>query len=174
MKATLMVLAAMISLPPQQATPPAAQPPRPAPPTCEAAEHRQFDFWIGDWSVTVSGKPAGTNRIELAQKGCVLIEHWTGAGGNTGTSLNFYDRRTRQWHQVWIDSGGNVLRLAGGLQGEAMVMSSATVALPNGTSQTHRITWSKQPEGAVRQHWEVSPDNGKTWTTSFDGMYRKR
>lgn len=174
MKVLPLLFAALFVLPVQQGAPPPPQPPRPAPPTCDGAEHRQFDFWIGDWAVTVNGKPAGTNRIELAQKGCVLIEHWTGAGGNTGTSLNFYDRRTRQWHQVWIDSGGNVLRLAGGLQGEAMVMGSATVTLPNGTSQTHRITWSRQPDAAVRQHWETSADAGKTWTTAFDGMYRKK
>ena len=35
----------------------------------------------------------------------------------------------------------------------------------------NRITWSPEPEGRVRQHWETSPDGGKTWATAFDGMY---
>lgn len=168
MKTSPLLVAAVLVLfqqaPPPQ--PPSAQPPRP---TCQGAEHRQFDFWIGDWNVAVAGKPAGTNRIELAQQGCVLIEHWTGAGGNTGTSMNFYDRRTSQWHQVWIDSAGNVLRLSGGLVNGAMVMESA---VPNGPR--HRITWSTQEGGAVRQFWESSQDNGKTWTAAFDGLYRKK
>jgi hypothetical protein len=31
---------------------------------CAAAEHRQFDFWLGDWQVrTAGGKPAGANTI---------------------------------------------------------------------------------------------------------------
>ena len=35
-------------------------PPRPAP--CTAPEHRQFDFWIGEWPVkTPDGKVAGAN-----------------------------------------------------------------------------------------------------------------
>jgi hypothetical protein len=169
MKTIPLVLAAVIGLFQQSSTStPQATTPQPRP-TCNAAEHRQFDFWIGDWNVTVAGKPAGTNRIELAQQGCVLIEHWTGAGGNTGTSMNFYDRRTSQWHQVWIDSGGNVLRLSGGLVSGAMVMESTAPAGPK-----HRITWSKQDAGAVRQFWESSQDNGKTWTAAFDGLYRKK
>lgn len=44
---------------------------------CRAAEHHQFDFWIGVWDVTVvkePGKPqaAGTNRIERVMGGCAL------------------------------------------------------------------------------------------------------
>jgi hypothetical protein len=27
--------------------------------------------------------------------------------------------------------------------------------------------------GKVRQHWESSADDGKTWTTAFDGLYAK-
>ena len=48
---------------------------------CDAAVRRQFDFWVGDWSVTVGGQPAGDNRIEKILGGCALLENWTGAGG---------------------------------------------------------------------------------------------
>ncbi|MFQ5512310.1 MAG: hypothetical protein ACE5EO_10730 [Candidatus Krumholzibacteriia bacterium] len=34
-------------------------PPKP----CSAPEYRQFDFWIGEWSVEAKGKPAGTNKV---------------------------------------------------------------------------------------------------------------
>ncbi|HEY8232894.1 MAG TPA: hypothetical protein VIJ10_09535, partial [Vicinamibacteria bacterium] len=85
----------------------------PAPQNCTAPEHRQFDFWIGDWEVTVGGQPAGTNRIAEDLKGCVLVEQWTAKGGGRGSSLNFYDRRTRAWHQTWIDEQGGALRLEG-------------------------------------------------------------
>ena len=50
---------------------PVAQTPKPAP--CVASEYRQFDFWIGDWDVTVlNGKAAGTNLIKPILGGCVL------------------------------------------------------------------------------------------------------
>ena len=74
-----------------------AQSPTPAassakPPPCEAPEHRQFDFWLGRWDVTVSGQAAGTNEITLEEDGCVLHEHWVGSKGGTGQSFNWYDR----------------------------------------------------------------------------------
>src|ERR1700739_35981 len=42
-------------------------------------EYRQFDFWIGEWSVvTAKGEmPAGDSRIELALGDCVIVENWT-------------------------------------------------------------------------------------------------
>lgn len=170
MKALVAIFAAMISLPFQTPQPPAAPQ---APPNCSAEVYRQFDFWIGTWTVTVSGKPAGTNRIEAGHAGCVLVEHWSATGGGTGISLNFYDRQTQQWHQTWIGSGGGALYLNGGLKDGAMVMQSAPVPRPNGGTVINRITWSPLANGDVRQHWETSTDAGKTWTSSFDGLYRR-
>ena len=47
------------------------------PPACTSAEHHQFDFWIGDWEVTLpNGKFAGTNRIDPILTGCVLRDCW--------------------------------------------------------------------------------------------------
>lgn len=174
MKVSVAFFAALIILPFQApAQPPAPQAPQ-TPPNCSAAPHRQFDFWIGHWNVTVSGKPAGTNRIEAGHGECVLVEHWSAAGGGTGISLNFYDRQTRQWHQTWIGSGGGALYLNGGLKDGAMVMESAPVASPTGDTVINRITWSRLPNGDVRQLWEASNDQGKTWTSSFDGVYSRR
>jgi hypothetical protein len=151
-----------------------APPAQPAPvPGCTAAEHRQFDFWIGNWTVTVQSKPAGTNRIESSLKGCLLLESWTGAGGGNGTSMNFYDRNTRAWHQTWVGEGGGVLQLRGGLVDGAMIMRSGALPVPAGGTVVHQITWSTQAEGRVRQHWQSSSDEGKTWTTAFDGIYEK-
>ena len=43
-----------------------------------------------------------------------------------------------------------------------------------GKSTTERITWTPHPDGTVRQHWEQSTDGGQTWTTAFDGLYRRK
>ena len=76
----------------QAQTDTAAKPTLPSGP-CASAEHRQFDFWIGDWEVRLpDGKPAGTNRISRILNGCVIQENWSGTGGSNGTSYNIYDR----------------------------------------------------------------------------------
>ncbi len=156
----------------------AQSPPLPAPgtPTCAAAEHRQFDFWLGEWDVTDgSGKHVGQNRIESAQNGCALIEHWTGAGGVTGTSLNVYDRDRAKWHQTWVDNSGGLLQLDGNLAGDAMILTGEAfdAAAPT-QSARQRITWTPRADGRVRQLWETSQDGGKTWTVAFDGLYAKK
>jgi hypothetical protein len=158
------LLALAILLPAQTAPPPQ---------DCSAPEHRQFDFWIGKWTVTSQGKPAGVNHIEADLKNCVLIERWTAEGGGKGTSLNFYDRTTKAWYQTWIDERGGVLRLKGGLVGQRMVMQSDIVPNQSGAGSIQRITWSIEPDGSVRQLWDASTDGGKSWTIAFDGRYVK-
>lgn len=140
---------------------------------CTGAEYRQFDFWIGDWEVTgPGGEVVGTNRIERIVDGCALSERWTGRAGSVGHSVNMFDRSTRTWHQTWVDNSGLLLQLDGGLQGEAMVLSGTTRA-DDGAVTRQRISWEPSSDGTVRQHWETSTDDGRSWTTVFDGIYAK-
>jgi hypothetical protein len=144
--------------------------------TCSRPEYRQFDFWIGEWDVTLpDGRPAGTNRIQSIHGGCALREEWSGASGSSGTSLNALDPATGRWHQTWVDNGGVLLRLEGGMKGGAMELEGATVGA-DGVRTLQRIRWT--PLGGtpprVRQLWEASTDGGRTWRVLFDGTYRRR
>ncbi|HEX4823793.1 MAG TPA: hypothetical protein VFV19_05745 [Candidatus Polarisedimenticolaceae bacterium] len=149
-------------------------PPKPPPQKpCSAPENRQFDFWLGEWNVTnAQGARAGSNRITAEEQGCVLHEHWSGAKGGTGQSFNLYDATDGKWHQIWVDSQGGLLQLSGGIVDGKMVLEG-----PGRGSKSepviNRIVWTKLDGGRVRQTWTVSSDDGKTWTTSFDGIYAK-
>jgi hypothetical protein len=141
---------------------------------CSAEEHRQFDFWIGEWEVRApDGTLAGTNSITRIQGGCALLESWQGKSGLTGTSLNVYDSVRGRWHQTWVDSRGSVLQLEGGRTGAKMILAGATRS-PGGETVTERITWERTDGGAVRQLWEQSSDGGKSWTVAFEGRYTRR
>ena len=141
---------------------------------CCSQEFRGFDFWIGDWEVTLAdGSPAGANRIEKIQDGCVLQEHWKSARqGFTGTSFTYFNRALGQWEQLWVDNSGSVLKLRGGLQGGAMVLSSEPAPGPEGSSMINRITWTLQEDGRVRQLWEMLKDEVVVQVL-FDGYYRR-
>lgn len=146
----------------------------PAPPLdCNTPDHRAFDFWIGDWNVTVGGNQAGTNRITREEGGCILHEHWIGAGGGTGQSFNFFDRRTREWNQVWVDNRGGVLRFRGVFEGGTLHYKSSVPTAAGGTVE-HRLLFTPNPDGTVRQLWESSSDGGKSWTVAFDGLYTRK
>jgi hypothetical protein len=148
-------------------------PPRQPPPRCDAAEYRQFDFWVGDWEVkTPNGQTAGQNTITRELDNCVIKERWRGTGGMTGESFNIWDRTTKRWHQTWVSSTGALLLLDGEFRDGAMRMTGESIG-PNGPVH-NRITWTPNPDGTVRQFWETSADKGKTWTVAFDGLYRKK
>lgn len=166
MRSCLHLIAAITALSPAFAP---AQTQTPAPrPGCDLQQHKQFDFWIGDWDVTVAGKPAGHNRIERILEGCALLENWTGAGGMSGKSLNFYDAQREQWHQTWVDDRGGSLALDGTFTDGKMVLTGMQQKTLN------RITWTPLLSGQVRQVWEASTDEGKSWSVAFDGLYTRR
>jgi hypothetical protein len=143
---------------------------------CDTPEYRQFDFWVGDWDVTSNDQPAGTNSIHAIHNGCALQENWQGAGpgGISGTSFNIYDKATGRWHQTWVDSSGTLLQLDGGWQDGSMVLSGKRPVRDGNGEALHRISWTPDPDGSVRQLWEASRDEGNNWTVLFDGRYTRQ
>jgi hypothetical protein len=141
---------------------------------CESLpQARQFDFWLGRWRVEdAGGAHAGDNHIRKAELGCVLIENWTSQNGGTGMSINYFDPVSGQWVQNWV--GLNLLiDLRGSLVGDAMMLEGTMHNYREGTTSPLRGTWTPLPDGRVRQHFEHTADGGATWTTWFDGYYRK-
>jgi len=143
---------------------------------CTALEFRHFDFWLGEWDVSAAGSAGviASSRILSAQDGCAVTEHYT-AGGFTGTSLNFYDSTTGQWHQSWMSNGGGAVHLAGGLDAAgAMQMTDADLAVSEISGTVNKVTWTPREDGSVRQLWEQSSDQGESWAVVFDGIYTRR
>jgi hypothetical protein len=121
----------------------------------------------------------GTNRIVKVQAGCAIEEHWTGAGGSRGQSLFYYLPATQQWKQVWVTE--NAPR-PGGIKEKSLVTEfedggirfQGVIALPSGGSYLDRTTLTPLPDGSVRQLIEVSGDDGATWRSTFDAVYRRK
>ena len=131
--------------------------------------------WHADLAITnllyspEDGRALGTNTIALVEEGGALLESWKSAGGGTGTSLSYYDPELELWHQVWV-TRTSVLVTVGGLVDGSMVLED----LDASGDLTGRITWTPREDGTVRQHWEKTEDDGETWSTSFDGIYRRK
>jgi len=136
---------------------------------------RAFDFWIGEWDVHVAGGQfAGSNRIESAESGCMLIENWTGSTGTTGMSVNYLDRATDEWVQVWNSESGAQIYIRGGMTDDGMLLVGHIHYVGNGTTAPFRGLWTPLPDGRVRQFFEQSNDDGETWTPWFEGFYTRR
>jgi hypothetical protein len=90
----------------------------------------------------------------------------------TGESFNTWSAARGGWHQTWVDSRGSLLLLDGGLEQGRMVLTGDGRGR-DGSSIRHRVTWQPLPDG-LRQLWETSRDEGRTWTAVFDGRYTRR
>lgn len=160
--------------PPAGTTPP-AQPAPPQPPACTTPEHRQFDFWIGRWDVYRADNNAlvAHSLIERMYDGCAIRENWMPHGRAGGGSLSNYNRAHRRWHQTWVDSANSYAVFVGGMEGEAMVITGTWYGINGpGTSSLARMTYTREPEGAVLQRVDTSADGGRTWTQNPGLLYR--
>ena len=148
----------------------------PAPTHCDTANHRQLDFWIGDWDTFETETPDGASiaraRIEPVAGGCALRERYEQGDGLVGDSLLSYDAVRRQWQQTWVTNRGSLMVLWGNFKDGVLVLEG-DVHLADGTSFLQRIAWSEQDDG-VRERAELSRDGGKTWAPAFDVLFRKR
>ena len=152
-----------------------AAPPAPSFPCEELEEFRAFDFWVGSWDVHLAdGTFAGSNVIAQEQRGCVLVEKWTGAQGSTGMSNNYFDAIKGEWVQVWHAASGYQIDIRGGLTSEGMLLTGHIHYISNEQTLPFRGLWTALPDGRVRQYFEVSQDDGKTWTAWFEGFYTRK
>lgn len=122
---------------------------------CEAPPHREFDFWVGEWNVSnPGGTHIGTNIVTSELDGCLVQEHWSGANGVRGRSLNAYDPETGAWHQTWasqVPQGlTGRLRTSGGIVDGRMVLTGQRDAA-GGFTFLDRWTWEETAGGDVIQ-----------------------
>jgi hypothetical protein len=145
-------------------------------PPCEADDgFREFDFWIGEWEVhDAEGTLQGENSITAEQGGCVLIENWRGVQGSTGMSINYLDKKTDEWVQIWHAASGYLIDIRGGLTDDGMLLSGTIHYIANGQTAPFRGLWTALPDGRVRQFFEQSSDDGETWQTWFEGFYSRK
>jgi len=158
------------------------QPPSPA---CSAPEARQFDFWLGEWSVRqeILGADGGwlelgaRSRVSRALAGCALVERWQGTvlffwEGMTepeaidGLSVRAWDPAGGAWAIHWMDTRSPRFSdpYVGGFEDGTGTFLRATVG-PGGAPGLARIRFYDIGEDALSWDLAVSADDGSSWTT---------
>lgn len=142
-------------------------------PCRENADSRHFDFWLGEWDVFVNGTKVGENSITRAKGGCAIHENYVTPGLYAGQSINYFDPIDQKWHQHWVGSSGDVYNYLETDRGPGMLQFQSDF-LFGGQRSISRLTFTLLESGDVRQLFESSTDGGKTWTSAFDGIYKKK
>ena len=136
---------------------------------------RHFDFWIGEWDVFVGDQKVGENSITRAQGGCAIHENYITTRNYAGQSINFYSPVDEKWHQHWVGSSGDVYNYVEVDRKDGMLQFLSDFKNPfNGNLSLSRLTFTLNPDGTVTQLFESSTDDGKTWTSAFNGLYKRR
>ena len=142
-------------------------------PQCHTPEHRQFDFWVGDWDaydLPDTAKAVARIQVTRIMDGCALREVYVQKDGLNGESFSLWDASRGRWHQSWVTNRGALLLLDGRLDGKRMVLT-APEWKPDGSSTLLRGIWWR--EGAtVRHKAERSADAGRTWAAVWDMVFR--
>lgn len=145
---------------------------------CSTPEYRQFDFWVGEWEVfhPTADTLLGENHIKNILNGCVIEENWSSRGGSfQGKSFNTYNPVDSTWNQVWVDTGGSTYHFSGQYADYVMMMKGETISRRTGGKVLFEMSYTYDPEtDTVRQVWKSSNDEGASWNTIFDGVYKKR
>ena len=140
-------------------------------------ENRQFDFWVGEWSVatTQGAIPAGDSKIELILEDCVVLENWKSLNGPySGKSYNIYNQALKRWEQYWVDNVGGNIFFHGGLQDGVMDYWTDDIPQPSGPALRRHLQFIRMGPDQVRQFSRGSTDGGKTWQVEYDFTYTRK
>ena len=146
-------------------------------PCADTAENRQFDFWIGEWSVqtTQGGVPAGESKIELILGDCVIQENWQSNGNSySGKSYNMYNAALKRWEQYWVDNSAGNIFFYGALKDGVMDYWTDEIPQPNGPPLKRHLQFFRLGPDKVRQYSQGSSDGGKTWQAEYDFTYLRK
>jgi hypothetical protein len=156
----------------------AAQAPAPLPPdagavtsVCSDETAHQFDFLLGDWTVTAGGGTGVLARakVERVADGCGLLETDEPVKGIGATALMAYDAGATLWRRDQVSGDGEIVALQGGLQDGQMVLEGDQSG--PGAHMLVRITWESNGE-MVHEAAERSA-NGQLWNPWFERDYHK-
>ena len=151
-------------------------------PPCSSPEASQFDFWLGDWTLTwpaeQTGGPEGEtgrgkNRIERLFGNCAIEETFEFEDrAFRGRSLSVYDPLSGKWQQTWVDNMGGYLLFTGGMTGDNMELRTQPVDR-KGDIAVNRMVFTEIQTNGLRWEWQGSKDGGMTWTDLWTITYSR-
>lgn len=134
-----------------------------------------FDFWLGQWTLSWGSDSTGTNVVtrELGDK--VIVERFDGSPSSPlkGMSVSTYDPRSDQWKQTWVDNNGSYLDFTGGLNPDGSMELWRGATDKNGQPILQRMLFYNIRRDSLDWNWERSDDGGRSWTTLWKIHYER-
>jgi hypothetical protein len=152
---------------------------------CTSPEHRQFDFWIGDWDVALHVRTSptedtwqdatGTQHVEAILGGCAISETFSARGPGepwAGRSFSMWQPAAGTWRQTWVDDQGSYLAFTGGIEHGVMTLYGEPRD-KDGKRVQMRMQFLDVTPRTLRWEWQRSDDAWQTSTVMMRIDYRR-
>jgi hypothetical protein len=153
---------------------------------CSAAEYRQLDFWVGEWTVKVHARATptsdqwadsiGTQHVHPVLSGCAIQENFSSAAPNqfAGKSFSAYVAPQKKWRQTWVDDSGGYLAFTGGPEdGSAMTLYGEPRST-EGKEVQMRMVYSNPTPTSLHWEWQRTDDSWATHALMISIEYTRR
>jgi hypothetical protein len=151
---------------------------------CSDADHRSFDFWIGDWDLSLRARRGvaseewdeakATNEIRTTYGGCVIEEHFRAEGPGepwSGHSVSTFT--DHKWRQTWVDDQGSYMLFVGARTASAMILEGEPKER-DGRKYRMRMTFDTITATSLTWKWQRTEDEGASWRDMMVIEYRRR
>lgn len=150
-------------------------------------EARQFDFWIGEWDVTLRVQQEDRSWVDEVRSvakiypilgGKAVLELWSDErlSGIKGYSLRYFDVERQEW-VLWLNWPGDNTSGSSSLAGTFRHGRGEFFASrpgPDGAEVLSRFTFSDVTADSLRWDDAFSRDGGKTWTHGWIMEFTRR
>ncbi|HYK96267.1 MAG TPA: hypothetical protein VE011_10435 [Candidatus Dormibacteraeota bacterium] len=144
--------------------------------TADPFDGSELDFWLGEWNVAWDGGH-GTNRLERILGGAVIHERFeetdddSGGVALRGESWSVFDAARAVWRQTWVDNQGGYLDLVGERVDGCFGFVRRAPEAGDGARQ--QMVFRDVEPDTFRWTWELSLDDGATWSIRWEITYRR-
>lgn len=152
---------------------------------CASPEHRQLDFWIGDWDLVVRTRTSrdgpwtearGSQHVEAILGGCAIAETFVADGPPqpwAGRSYSAWQPALGRWRQTWVDDSGGYLAFTGGVEAGVMTLVGEPQPQADGKVVLMRMVFLDVAVDRLRWEWQRQTVDGG-WQPQMVIEYRRR
>ncbi|MGB3183937.1 MAG: DUF1579 family protein [Cyclobacteriaceae bacterium] len=149
--------------------------------TGEVPPETLYDFWVGEWELTWTGRDGetyhGENTIRKIMNGKVIEENFRALDGELkgyeGRSWSVYDEVQKGWKQTWVDNQGGYLDFDGKADGDRRIFYRVSTDA-EGNERHSRMVFYNITEDALDWDWQMSEDAAASWQTVWAIHYKRK
>ncbi len=141
----------------------------------DSVARQQFDFVLGSWELWAEGKKVGKATFSKILEDHAIEQLEIYNGGGSSKALISYATHNKHWVQSWVDVWGYHLTSKGGIEaGKLTLYLSEPYYESKVNSQViARRIFMEVSKDRFDYFWEISQDDGKTWTLDNSTIYKR-